>query len=428
MARLPSHCISPQPSPRDLQRYLPPRLGLCATWLAGLACVSLTAAADLRAAPDDSATAAADSQIATTDSPATDSPATDSPATEGSAASSTSADSQRVGAAAAVGESAHAQQVASARDLSAAFRTAAARMIPCVVTIKARTRQSGNSGVADIVGAENFDSVGSGVILAKEGLILTNHHVIEKAVHIEVRLHDGRQFEASDPRSDARSDLAVLKIDVGEDLPVAELGDPNELSVGDWVLAIGSPFNLEATVSAGIISAKHSKLDGLVSGRILQTDAAINPGNSGGPLIDLDGRVVGINTAISTTTGSFQGIGFAIPVNRAVWVKNELLERNRVRRGVLGVSTQNLPYDIARQLNLPLQGGAYVTSTVRGRPGERAGLLAGDIIVELDGQRVVSGADLASVVEESPIGRPIDLTILRAGERMKLSVVLDARD
>ncbi|MFO1062891.1 MAG: trypsin-like peptidase domain-containing protein [Pirellulales bacterium] len=316
-----------------------------------------------------------------------------------------------------------------ARQLSSAFRQAAAKTLPSVVTIWARTRQGGSNGVADIVGgAQNFDSVGSGVIVSNDGLVLTNHHVIDKAVHIEVRLSDGRQYEARDPRSDPRSDIAIVRIDAGEDLPAAEIGDPNELQVGDWVLAIGSPFRLEATVSAGIISAKHGKVDDLVAGRILQTDAAINPGNSGGPLIDLDGKVVGINTAISSTTGSFQGIGFAIPIKRAVWVKSELLTHKRVRRGVLGVSTQDLPIDVAKQLHLPPQGGAYVTRTTPGRPAEKAGLAAGDIILSLDGQPIQSGADLASVVEESPVDHPIELVVLRSGEKKTLTVSLDARE
>ena len=218
----------------------------------------------------------------------------------------------------------------SARELSRAFRDAAARAVPSVVTIKVRTRdREANSGgdILDVVGENDtaFDGFGSGVIITEDGLVLTNHHVVKDGKRIEVMLLDGRQFLARDVKSDDRSDLAILRIDVNEKLPTVEIGDSSDLSVGDWVLAIGSPFNLHSTVSAGIISGKNRPLEGLIKGRVLQTDAAVNPGNSGGPLIDLDGKVVGINTAISSNSGAFQGVGFAIPVSRAIWVKNELL-------------------------------------------------------------------------------------------------------
>ncbi len=319
---------------------------------------------------------------------------------------------------------------ASARELSRAFRDAAARAVPSVVTIKVRTRDrdaDAGGGILDVVGENDsaFDGFGSGVIIAEDGLILTNHHVVKDGKRIEVMLLDGRQFLARDVKSDAPSDLAILRIDVNEKLPTVEIGNSAELSVGDWVLAIGSPFNLHSTVSAGIISGKNRPLGNLIKGRVLQTDAAVNPGNSGGPLIDLDGKVIGINTAISSNSGAFQGIGFAIPVARAIWVKNELLERGRVRRARIGLELGTIPPDVRRQLDIPGGGGAFVVSVTKGRAADRAGLLVGDVIIRFDNQRVADEAELADMIEVSPISEPIDMVIIRAGERMNLKVTLD---
>ncbi len=314
--------------------------------------------------------------------------------------------------------------------MSRAFRDAAARAVPAVVTIKTRTRDrdaKAGGGILDVVGDNDaaFDGFGSGVIIAEDGLILTNHHVVKDGKRIEVMLLDGRQFVARDVKSDAPSDLAILRVDVNEKLPTAEIGNSAELSVGDWVLAIGSPFNLHSTVSAGIISGKNRPLEGLIKGRVLQTDAAVNPGNSGGPLIDLDGKVIGINTAISSNSGAFQGVGFAIPVSRAVWVKNELLERGRVRRARMGLQLGTIPTDVRRQLDAPGGGGAFIVSVAKGRAADRAGLMIGDVIISFDNQRVADEAELADMIEVSPINEPIDITIVRAGERMNLKITLD---
>lgn len=322
------------------------------------------------------------------------------------------------------------QDRSSARELSRAFRDAAARAVPSVVTIKVRTRDrdaNSGGGVLDVVGENDsaFDGFGSGVIITEDGLILTNHHVVKDGKRIEVMLLDGRQFVARDVKSDAQSDLAILRVDVNEKLPTVEIGNSTELSVGDWVLAIGSPFNLHSTVSAGIISGKNRPLEGLIKGRVLQTDAAVNPGNSGGPLIDLDGKVIGINTAISSNSGAFQGVGFAIPVSRAIWVKNELVERGRVRRARMGLELGTIPPDVRKQLDAPGGGGAFIVSVPKGRAADRAGLMIGDVIISFDGQRVADKAELADMIEVSPINEPLDLTIVRAGERMNLKVTLD---
>jgi serine protease Do len=318
-----------------------------------------------------------------------------------------------------------------ARALSQAFRDSAQRALPSVVTVfsRSKTANTGNS-VLDIIGGEDaqkFDSVGSGVIITSDGLVLTNHHVIADASLIEVRLPDGRQFKAQETKSDPESDVAILRINVNNELPAAQIGSSRELFVGDWVLAIGSPFTLESSVSAGIISGtgRVQRLSRIVSGQFLQTDAAINPGNSGGPLVDLEGRVIGINTAISSRTGGFEGIGFAIPIDRAIWIKNELLSYGKVRRGYAGVRASEVPYDTARALDLPRNAGALVNSVVPDRPGGKAGVLPGDVIIEFAGGRVESKAGFAELVQQSPIGEPLRMTIIRDGQRLELTLELE---
>ncbi len=322
------------------------------------------------------------------------------------------------------------QNRASARELSRAFRDAAALCMPSVVTLKVRLRDNESSGVIDIVGGndDSFDGFGSGVIIQSDGLILTNHHVVKDAKHIEIMLVDGRHYVARDVRSDPASDLAITRIEVPEKLPFAEIGDSSELNVGDWVLAIGSPFKLHSSVSAGIISGKNRPLEGFKPERFLQTDAAVNPGNSGGPLIDLDGKVVGINMAISSSSGAFQGVGFAIPINRAMHVKSELVEHGRVRRARIGAQLGSIPPDVANLLDLPSRNGAYVVSVVSGRPAEKAGLMAGDIVTDFDGQRIHDGAELAELIAVSPLERELEIGIMRGGEKKTLKIHLEPRD
>ncbi len=323
--------------------------------------------------------------------------------------------------------------VASAKNLSLAFRNAAEKALPSVVKILCKVkRPEGESSILDIIGGEDaqvYDSVGSGVIVSADGLILTNYHVIEDAERISVKLNDGREFEAKDTKFDQPSDLAILRIKADDELPVAEIGSSDDLFVGAWVLAIGSPFMLDASVSAGIISGtgRRRQLSNVVTGQFLQTDAAINPGNSGGPLIDLDGKVVGINTAISSRTGGFQGIGFAIPIDRANWIKKELFEYGQVRRAYFGVRLESVDYVLAKQLKLPNNSGAYVQSVAYGYPGQRAGLKTGDVIIQFSGQQIDSPSDVAEIVQQSRIGEPLTVVVLRDGEKMELTVELIAR-
>jgi serine protease Do len=205
------------------------------------------------------------------------------------------------------------------------------------------------------------------------------------------------------------------------------MGDSDTASVGDWVLAIGSPFAIEQTVSAGIISGKGRGLQGLVAGQLLQTDAAINPGNSGGALLNLDGELIGINSAIASTSGVFEGVGFAIPVNRVKWIISELREHGKVRRATMGVRVAPIPAEVAEQLDLPIRSGALVVGLRDGYPAENAGIKKGDVILKLAGQTVQSPLDLNAIVEQLPIEQPQPLVILREGSRIDMSVRLQAK-
>lgn len=320
--------------------------------------------------------------------------------------------------------------ITHARALSMAFRNAAAKALPSVVTVYSTSeRRSKANPLLDIIREKVGDTVGSGVIIRADGLILTNHHVVADAKQIEVILQDGRRFEATETKSDIHSDLAIIKVDTDVELPTAEIGNSNDLFVGDWVLAIGSPFEIEGSVSAGIISAtgRLQTLSRDVRGQFLQTDSAINPGNSGGPLVDLEGRVVGINTAISSRSGGFEGIGFAIPISRAVWIKNELLTYDRVRRGFAGIGVDPVPYSLARELHLGNQAGALVARLTPDRPGVRAGVKRGDIIMEFAGSQIQTYSAFAELVQQSPIGEPLPLVVLRDGKRVELTIELVER-
>lgn len=324
--------------------------------------------------------------------------------------------------------------VSHARALSKAFRMAAEKNLSCVVTILCRTRQldGQTSPILDIIGgpdAQVYDTVGSGVIISNEGWILTNHHVIDGATKIEVRLNDGRRYFSDKTLSDAASDVALVNIESKTELKAAEIGDCSQLSVGDWVIAIGSPFTLESSVSAGIISGtnRRRRLSREVSGQFLQTDAAINPGNSGGPLLDIDGKVIGINTAISSNSGGFEGIGFAIPISRAMWIKKELQAYGKVRRALAGIRVSSLPFDAAKNLELPQQSGARVDSVVPGRPGDLAGIKTGDVIVSFAGSVVASDVEFAELVSLSPIDEALPIVVYRGGERKEMTIQLQEK-
>src|ERR1700723_4309023 len=260
-------------------------------------------------------------------------------------------------------------------------------------------------------------SLGSGVIVDKRGYILTNNHVIENATKIQVQLkNDTARYTAKVIGADDDTDLAVIKIEVNKDLPIAKLGNSEGVQVGDWVLAIGSPFGLQATVTAGIISAKDRGGLGLAKQfqRFLQTDAAINPGNSGGPLVDLAGQVIGINTAIITGTRGNEGVGFALPSNMAIGVYNQIVGSGKVTRGSIGVSfaeDQSKNPIVLHDLGAPY--GVVIEGVEPGSPAEKAGLKGGDVITGVNGKPVKTGNDLVNPIAQAPIGSKVKLTFMR---------------
>jgi serine protease Do len=281
-------------------------------------------------------------------------------------------------------------------------------------------------------------SLGSGIILDANGYILTNDHVITRSYddrpvdHISVTLYgaDSTRYTARVIGTDRLTDLAVIKIDAQRLLPYAQLGDSSSMQVGDWVLAIGSPFELKDTVTAGIISARGREIEPGAEGqfkRFLQTDAAINPGNSGGPLVNLAGQVIGINTAIETSDGSSDGIGFAIPSNTARKVYNSLITSGRVRRGAIGVMF-DAHQSAALLRSFGANHGVVVNSVEPGSPAARAGLKLGDVITAISGHPVRSGDQLVRIISSSPIGKPVEVDYLRNGKSQTASVVVGDRD
>ena len=268
--------------------------------------------------------------------------------------------------------------------------------------------------------------IGSGVIVDKSGVVLTNNHVVEGADTVTVELPDGRIFTATEIKTDPESDLAVVRLLNAEDLPTATLGDSDKLEIGDWVIAIGTPFELDTTVSAGIISAKGRELESARRAKFLQTDAAINPGNSGGPLVNLNGEVIGITTAIASASGGYQGIGFAIPINLARWVSEQLIANGSVQRGFLGVAIGTLNKEMAIKLGTKDKKGALVTEVMPNTPAAAAGVQELDVITDFDGLPVDGPRSLQEVVERSAIGKPHSLAVLRDGKTVPLTVSVKA--
>ncbi|MBI3121539.1 MAG: DegQ family serine endoprotease [candidate division NC10 bacterium] len=265
-------------------------------------------------------------------------------------------------------------------------------------------------------------SLGSGVIVDKRGYILTNNHVIEQADQIEVRLSDKRKFAATVIGKDPKTDLAVIKIDAPDDLPVAKLGDSNAIRIGEWAIAIGNPFGLDQTVTVGVISAVGRSEVGITTYEdFIQTDASINPGNSGGPLVNLNGEVIGINTAIVATG---QGIGFAIPISMAREIKDRLLAQGKVVRAWLGVGIQELTEELAPQFGVKPEEGVLVGNVMPGSPAERGGLKTGDIIQEFNGAKIANVRQLQREVAQSPVGSPARVKVLREKQPVEVTIVL----
>lgn len=266
-------------------------------------------------------------------------------------------------------------------------------------------------------------SLGSGFIISADGLIVTNNHVIEGADEVLVFLTDGTRHEATVVGADEKTDLAVLRIDAGRALTFVPLGDSDTADVGDWVMAIGNPFGLGGSVTLGIVSARNRNINSGPYDNFIQTDAAINQGNSGGPLIDMDGQVVGINTAIISRTGGGLGIGFAVPINLARNVIHQLAEFGETRRGWLGVGIQEVSLDMALSLGRTNTNGALVVEVTEKGPSDGV-LLDGDLILDFNGQPIVTMRDLPRIVAETPVGQGSAVHVLRNGADMNFDVVL----
>lgn len=265
-------------------------------------------------------------------------------------------------------------------------------------------------------------SMGSGFIVSNDGYVLTNNHVVEGADEIIVRLSDRREMPATLIGTDPRSDMAVLKINDGDDLPVVRIGQSEDLKVGEWVLAIGSPFGFDYTVTAGIVSALGRSLPSENYVPFIQTDVAINPGNSGGPLFNLDGEVIGINSQIYTRSGGFMGVSFAIPIDDAMNVFRQIRDNGVVSRGWLGVLIQEVNRDLAESFGLSRPRGALVAEVMDGSPAQAAGLRAGDIVLEYEGEEISLSSDLPPKVGRTPVGEKARLKVLREGDRISMDV------
>jgi serine protease Do len=319
---------------------------------------------------------------------------------------------------------------------SGSFAQVAESVGPAVVNINTVTRVSGRTPVEEFFGDEFFKrffgdaperqqvqrSLGSGVIVDPSGIVLTNAHVVERATEIEVSTADGKKHKAKLAGVDKKTDLAVLKLQGGGPYPAANLGDSDSVKVGDWVLAIGSPFGLQKTVTAGIISAKGRSIGQGPFDDFLQTDAAINPGNSGGPLVNMSGEVVGINSAILSRTGGNVGIGFSIPVNMAKRIYTELAAKGKVTRGWLGVSIQPLTPELAKSFGLKEPNGVLISDVMQQSPAAAAGIASGDVIIEFDRKKVDSPQELQKAVAATPPGRAVPLKVWREKAEKTLEI------
>jgi len=323
------------------------------------------------------------------------------------------------------------------RALEDAFSAVADRATPAVVnvsTVGARVSNGDDDRYREFFGDELYEryfgrrpredgrTSGSGVIVDPKGYILTNNHVIENAREITVRLSDSRKFSATLVGRDPKTDLAVLKVQASAALPTAELADSDRLRVGQWAIAIGNPFGLDRTVTVGIISATARTRVGVATyENFIQTDASINPGNSGGPLLNVDGKVIGINTAI---VASGQGIGFSIPINEAKAVMAQLIAKGRVVRGWLGVAIQDITDELASSFGVREREGVLVADVMKGGPAETAGLRAGDVVVEVNGVRVREVPDLQRRVAGLAPGERVRIVVVRDGARQPATVTI----
>jgi len=267
-------------------------------------------------------------------------------------------------------------------------------------------------------------SLGSGVVVSEDGFILTNNHVVADADEILVTLSDKKKYEAQIIGRDPKTDLALIKIETEKSIPAAKLGDSDKLMVGDWVVAIGNPFGLGSTVTAGIVSAKGRVIGAGPYDNFIQTDASINPGNSGGPLFNLNGEVVGVNTAIVSQSGGNVGIGFAIPINMAKSVMPQLKERGKVVRGWLGVTIQVVTQEIKEKFGLKTEEGALIGEVTKDSPADKGGLKRGDVIINFDGRKIKVMNSLPAMVAETPVDKEVEILIIRKGREKRLTITI----
>ena len=268
-------------------------------------------------------------------------------------------------------------------------------------------------------------SLGTGFIIDPSGIIITNNHVIDNADEIMIKMSDGREFEAKLIGKDSKLDLAVLKVESDKPLPFVRFGDDSKSRIGDWVLAIGNPYSLGGTITAGIISARNRDINSGPYDKYIQTDASINRGNSGGPMFNMKGEVIGINTAIFSPSGGNIGIGFAIPSNQAQHVISQLRKYGHTKRGRIGISFQPVTDDIAESLGMEAGHGALVSSVVEGGPADKAGILAGDIIIKFEGKTIKERNDLPIWVANTEVGKKVKMVVLRKGKRKNLTLMID---
>ena len=310
------------------------------------------------------------------------------------------------------------------------FTTAAENTINAVVHVKNVTLSPGQITFEDLFSGRRSQrahlGTGSGVIITPDGYIITNNHVIKNSQELSVTLNNNKTYKAKIIGSDPKTDIALLKIEADEDLPVVTFGNSDEVKIGEWVLAVGNPFNLTSTVTAGIISAKSRNLDpsGRYTQSFLQTDAAVNPGNSGGALVNTKGELIGINTAISSQTGSYVGYSFAVPSNIARRVIEDIMEYGNVQNGILGISGRTLNSKIAKQLGIEDTQGVYVGSIIEGSGAEKSGIRKGDIIKKIDHVKVSKFSDLIGHIGAKRAHDVVNLTLSRDGSLKTVPVTL----
>ncbi|WP_353483654.1 trypsin-like peptidase domain-containing protein [Haliscomenobacter sp.] len=315
------------------------------------------------------------------------------------------------------------------------FVQAAQKATPSVVNITAKIARTSRNSQEEFFnffggrggGGGPVEGSGSGVVYSENGYILTNNHVVEGASELEVTLADNRKYKATVVGTDTRTDLAVIKIDATGLIP-AEVGNSDDVRIGEWVLAVGNPFDLTSTVTAGIISAKGRNIDLLGKGAsieaFIQTDAAVNPGNSGGALVDAQGKLIGINTAIATRTGSFQGYSFAIPVNLVRRVVDDIINYGTYKRPYLGVTILELDSDLAKELSVDASQGVVIDELVDGGSAQYAGLQVRDVIIGIDGREVKSVPELQEVIGRAKVGDTVNLKVLRKSKSIMVAVKL----